>query len=130
MSWGKVEPVSRIVLAFSATAAFLLAPLSDSLHPTFAGPSTIRVLAILLAVGKGCNTVWCKTSVQRCHAYYHDYNWTVTTTANSTSYDMSSNSTISVTEHELFSTLNVMESCDFIIVILSLQVCIQSLTMR
>ena len=129
MSWGRVEPVSRIMLNSAATFMFLLVPLSDSLDPAFAGPSTVRVFATLSAAGKIYTIAWCKSSPQRCRALYHDYTMTVASTTVNARFNSTvvhrhgtGSSTAVPTDHVIFSTLDLMYSLDFIIFVLSLQV--------
>ena len=125
MSWGVRELVSGTMLPLSAAATFLLVPLSDSLDPGFAGPRTVRMLASLGAATKLYLMAWCKGSPKRCRTLYHDYTFTskglthrsmVNATFNSTC-----NSTAVGTEHVIFSTLDLMGSCEVIILVLSLQ---------
>ena len=127
MSWGVRDPVSTIMFSFSAAALFLLVPLSDSFDPTFAGSRTVCVMASLSAAMKLYAFAWCKSSPQRCHAVYQDYTLTVSdaTRANATfnaARHATGNVTAAPTEHVIFSMVDLMGSCDLIVLVLSLQV--------
>ena len=125
MRWGKAEPVSTIMFNSCGICLFLLVPLSDSLDPAFAGPRTVRAFATACAAVTLYNIVWCKSSPPSCRALFHDYNMTITSKMVNASFNSTGNSsgnTAVLTEHVLFSTLDLMHSLDFIILVLSLQV--------
>ena len=123
MSRGSAEPVSRTMLNFSGICMFVLLPLSDSLDPAFAGPRAVRVFATMGAAIKLYCIAWCKSSPETCRALYHDYNMTVAsgTAFNDTGNGTGNNAAV-LTEHVIFSTLDLMCSLDFVIFVLSLQV--------
>ena len=126
MSWESVEPVSGMIFSFSAVAIFLILPLSDSINPAFGSPRTVRMMASIIAAIKLYLIASCKSSPLSCHAKYHGYTLSVTSaTANATPNGLGNatgNTTAKLSEHVIFSTLDLMGSCDVIVLVLSVQI--------
>ena len=86
---------------------------------------------------------WCKANPSACHSYWHDYNWTVSedlrrmdgwnvsSETNTTSNNATaSNATVAYPmqlEHVIVSTIDIVGTCDSIVVILSLQIVLRSI---
>ena len=80
-------------------------------------------IAILIVLGKGYVIGWCKSDPERCTKFFHDYKWEVivqlvNVTATNTS---TAAANAHVVKKTVLSTLDVMYSCDFIVIIIALQ---------
>ena len=80
-------------------------------------------IAILIVLGKGCVIGWCKSDPEECTKFFHDYKWEVivqlvNVTATNTS---TAAANAHVVKKTVLSTLDVMYSCDFVVIIIALQ---------
>ena len=115
MRSGKTEMLSVALINVSAMAIFLAVPLFDSIPRSVLSNVVLRVLAILAALVKGSDVIWCMAYPHMCSEFYNDFIWEVTESssraANATSANVS-NAAARPQSHTLLSTLDALKSCD------------------
>ena len=137
MRWGKTEMVSVVLITVSGTATFVTVPLFDSIPRSVCSNALLRVAATLSALIKAFFIIKCKFSPHSCLEVYNDISWDVhdveaklSSGRSANASNVSANSSLflnSTRPHTLLSALDVVYSCHFIILILSLQILVSSL---